>query len=76
MYIRVNGRDNVAIVVSPEGVSPDDALPVGLTAHEIIPQGHKIALTDFARGENAEEPDDTQGSPASRHMPAYTHLAA
>jgi galactarate dehydratase len=51
MYIRVNGRDNVAIVVSPDGVSPGDALPGGLTAREIIPQAHKIALTDFDRGE-------------------------
>jgi len=51
MYIRVNGRDNVAIVVSPEGVSPGDTLPGGLTAREIIPQAHKIALTDLAAGE-------------------------
>jgi galactarate dehydratase len=51
MYIRVNGRDNVAIVVSPDGVSPCEALPGGLTAREIIPQAHKIALTDFDRGE-------------------------
>ena len=51
MYIRVNGHDNVAIVVSPDGISPGDALPDGLTAREIIPQAHKIALTDFDRGE-------------------------
>jgi hypothetical protein len=51
MYIRVKGRDNVAIVVSPDGVSPGDVLPGGLTARETIPQAHKIALTDFGRGE-------------------------
>ncbi len=51
MYIRVNGRDNVAIVVSPDGVSSGDALPDGLTAREAIPQSHKIALADLDRGE-------------------------
>ena len=50
MYIRVSARDNVAIVVSPDGVSAGDALPGGLTAREIIPQAHKIALTDFDGG--------------------------
>jgi galactarate dehydratase len=51
MYIRVNGRDNVAIVVSPDGVSPGDILPGGLIAREAIPQAHKIALADFDTGE-------------------------
>ena len=44
MYIRVNGRDNVAIIVSPDGVAPGAALADGLTAREAIPQSHKIAL--------------------------------
>jgi len=43
MFIRVNDRDNVAIVVEPEGIRPPAAL-------EPIPQGHKIALTDFEPG--------------------------
>jgi galactarate dehydratase len=51
MYIRVNGRDNVAIVVSPEGVSTGDILADGLTAREAIPQAHKIALTDLEVGQ-------------------------
>ena len=51
MYIRVNGRDNVAIVVSPDGVSSGALLPDGLTAREAIPQSHKIALSDLDRGE-------------------------
>jgi galactarate dehydratase len=51
MYIRVNGRDNVAIVVSADGVSSGDSLPSGLTAREAIPQSHKIALADLAPGE-------------------------
>jgi len=51
MYIRVDGRDNVAIVVSPDGVSPGAALPDGLTARETVPQSHKIALCDFDSGD-------------------------
>src|SRR5277367_278658 len=51
MYIRVNGRDNVAIVVSADGVSSGELLPDGLTAREAIPQSHKIALADLERGE-------------------------
>lgn len=51
MYIRVNDRDNVAIVVNPEGVGPGDCSPDGLTARESVPQAHKIALVDVTRGE-------------------------
>ena len=51
MYIRVNGRDNVAIVVSPDGVQSGDALPDGFTAREAIPQSHKIALVDLDQAE-------------------------
>src|SRR5262245_38100032 len=41
MFIRVHPRDNVGIVVDPEG----------LTAREHIPQSHKIALAEIAAGE-------------------------
>jgi galactarate dehydratase len=51
MYIRVNERDNVAILVAPEGVAPGVQLPGGLAARERIPQAHKIALWDLAPGE-------------------------
>jgi galactarate dehydratase len=51
MYIRVNPRDNVAIIVSPEGVAAGAALAGGLTAREAIPQSHKIALCSLAAGE-------------------------
>ncbi|HYZ86291.1 MAG TPA: galactarate dehydratase [Bryobacteraceae bacterium] len=44
-------RDDVAIVVDPEGARAGDAFPSGLTARESIPQGHKIALHDLAAGE-------------------------
>jgi galactarate dehydratase len=41
MYIRVNDRDNVGIIVEPEGV---------VTAREKIPQAHKMALCDIDAG--------------------------
>ena len=51
MYIRVNSRDNVAILVRPEGAAPGDLLSDGLIARERIPQSHKIALQDLESGE-------------------------
>jgi galactarate dehydratase len=51
MYIRVNPRDNVAILVHPEGAAPGDLLPHGLVARERIPQSHKIALEDLEPGQ-------------------------
>src|ERR1039457_3937380 len=51
MYIRVNARDNVAILVHPEGAAPGDLLPDGLIARERIPQSHKIALQNLQSGE-------------------------
>jgi galactarate dehydratase len=50
MYIRVHDRDNVAIIVEPEGAAPGSSLPGGLTARERIPQAHKIALHDIDAG--------------------------
>jgi galactarate dehydratase len=44
MFIRVNDRDNVAIVVEAEGIRPP-------AAREPVPQGHKIAIGDFEPGE-------------------------
>src|SRR4249920_3332417 len=51
MYIRVNSRDNVAILVHPEGAATGDLLSNGLVARERIPQSHKIALQDLEPGE-------------------------
>ncbi|MGP8243371.1 MAG: galactarate dehydratase [Bryobacteraceae bacterium] len=51
MYIRVNPRDNVAIVVEPDGVASGQTLAGGLLARERIPQAHKIALRRIAAGE-------------------------
>jgi len=51
MYIRVNDRDNVGIIVHPEGVAAGAQLPGGLTAREKVPQSHKVALRDIDAGE-------------------------
>ena len=51
MYIRVNSRDNVGIIVHPEGVAAGVLLPGGLTAREKVPQSHKVALRDIDASE-------------------------
>jgi galactarate dehydratase len=51
MYIRVDARDNVAIVVEPEGAAAASAPPNGVAANEFIPQAHKIALRELCAGE-------------------------
>ena len=49
--IQVNRRDNVAIVVDPEGARAGDEFENGLRAAEAIPQSHKAALHDLAEGD-------------------------
>ncbi len=51
MYIRVSPRDNVAIIVDPDGAAAGTELPDGITARERIPQSHKVALRDFEKDE-------------------------
>ena len=51
MYIRVNPRDNVAIVVNPDGTAAGAQIRDGITARERIPQSHKVALCDFQPGD-------------------------
>ncbi|HXR77275.1 MAG TPA: galactarate dehydratase [Bryobacteraceae bacterium] len=48
--IRVHERDNVAIVVDPEGARSGAEFSGGLTAREHIPQSHKIAISTIERG--------------------------
>ncbi|HTS29604.1 MAG TPA: galactarate dehydratase [Bryobacteraceae bacterium] len=69
LYIRVNDRDNVAILVDPEGVAPGTILPAGLVARERIPQSHKIALCDLERGDPVLRYGQTIGI-ANREIPA------
>ena len=55
MYIRVHPRDNVAIVVEPEGAAPGrplgPTLAPGVAVREWIPQAHKVALADLEAGQ-------------------------
>ena len=59
MYIQVNPRDNVGIIVDPEGFK----------AREHIPQSHKMALRDLAAGEPVLRYGSVIGS-ATRAIPA------
>ena len=51
LTIRVHERDNVAIVVDPEGIADATVLPNGLTVRERIPQSHKIAFANLDPGD-------------------------
>jgi galactarate dehydratase len=51
MYIRVDRRDNVGIIVHPEGAAAGAVMADGVVARERIPQAHKVALGDVAAGE-------------------------
>lgn len=50
-YIRVHGRDNVAIIPDPEGVAAGVVYPSGLKTSETIPQSQKIVLRDCGPGD-------------------------
>src|SRR5207245_11369364 len=50
-YIQVHARDNVAIVVNPEGLPAGSTFPNGIALQERIPQSHKVALQAIAAGE-------------------------
>jgi galactarate dehydratase len=49
-YIKLNERDNVAIVVNDFGLPAGARFPSGLTLRTFVPQGHKTALVDVAEG--------------------------
>lgn len=48
--IRMQASDNVAIVANDGGLPAGTVLPDGLVLVEGVPQGHKVALVDFAEG--------------------------
>ncbi len=50
-YIRMDSRDNVAIVVNDRGLPAASRFPCGLVLKTSVPQGHKVALSDIAQGE-------------------------
>ena len=49
-YIKLNDRDNVAIVVNDFGLPAGSRFGCGLTLRAFVPQGHKTALEDIAEG--------------------------
>ena len=60
-YIMMNPNDNVAIVVNDGGLPPGTVFACGLALRERVPQGHKIALKDFAEGDAIVRYDVTIG---------------
>jgi len=50
LTIRMNQRDNVAIVANDGGLAAGTALPSGPVLVDRVPQGHKVALADIAAG--------------------------
>jgi galactarate dehydratase len=51
LCIRMDARDNVAIVANDGGLPGGTTFPDGLTLVERVPQGHKVALADLAAGD-------------------------
>jgi galactarate dehydratase len=47
LTIRMQPRDNVAIVANQGGLPAGTVLPDGLTLRDAVPQGHKVALVDL-----------------------------
>ena len=52
LYIKVHAADNVAIIVNEGGLSAGTVFADGLVLTEHVPQGHKVALIDFAPGQD------------------------
>jgi galactarate dehydratase len=50
VVIRIDDRDNVAIVVTEEGLPAGRMLQDGTVLLESVPPGHKVALADLAEG--------------------------
>jgi len=49
-HVQVHPRDNVAIIVNPDGLGAGASFASGLTLVERIPQAHKVALGDLGAG--------------------------
>ena len=50
-YVRVDARDNVAIIVNPGGLAGGTRFDNGLALVEAIPQAHKVAVRKIEEGE-------------------------
>lgn len=51
LYVKVHARDNVAIIVNPEGLKEGTSFEDGLTLREWIPQSHKVTLSEIGEGD-------------------------
>jgi galactarate dehydratase len=51
LYIKVNGRDNVATIVNSGGLKRGTVFSCGLELQEFIPEGHKVTLIDLNQGQ-------------------------
>ena len=68
-YIRLDPRDNVAIVVNDFGLPAGTVFDDGLKLRDFVPQGHKVALADIVESEAITRYGETIGT-ALRHIPA------
>ena len=50
LFITMDAHDNVSIVVNDGGLPAGTVFPTGLTLVEKIPQAHKVALVNIAKG--------------------------
>ncbi len=73
-YILMHDNDNVAIVVNDGGLAAGAVFPNGLTLLEAVPQGHKVALRDLAKGDRVIRYNVTIGF-AAKDLPAGSWLA-
>ena len=48
--IRMDARDNVAVVANALGLPAGSVFEDGLTLNQFVPQGHKLALADIPDG--------------------------
>jgi galactarate dehydratase len=64
LYIQVDRRDNVAIIVNPEGLAAGAEFAGGLRLREAIPQAHKVALRDLECGQPITRYGETIGHAA------------
>jgi len=67
--IRMTAADNVAIVANDFGLAAGTATEGGIKLRERVPQGHKVALADIAKGEPVRRYDVVIGY-ASEDLPA------
>jgi galactarate dehydratase len=65
-YIKLNERDNVAIVVNDFGLPAGSHFAGGLTLRSFVPQGHKTALVDIEEGDPITRYGEVIGYAASR----------